>query len=243
MNDTFCWLTRLLVASLLTVGAEPSFASDPVDQTSNQTVQKAPGNSSSDLVLTNLLGWLPGDYTNTAVLQLASTHTAPSTALAADNDLLTTHFRRVDLPQFGDHVLFLEEYRGVEAIELERVRLYVFKVNHDSDSVELRLLNPKDSDALKGAHNDLDSLTGLTLADITIDRSVCTLSFSALPTGIIVGRMTSGACDVGNTWVDYELHVGLDGHWVCYNRRSKLNDAITWQLIPPLPCVLMSRIN
>jgi len=242
MNNTICSLICLLFASLLTVTAEPSFASDPTDPTSNQVVQKTPSNSNADQVLKHLLSWLPGDYTNNAMLQLPVSHTAPSSALAADNDLLTTHFRRVALPQFGDHVLFLEEYRGAEAIELERVRLYVFKVN-DNESVELRLLNPKDSDVLKGAHNDLDSLTALTLADITIDRSVCTLSFSALPTGTIVGRMTSGACDVGDTWVDYELHVGPEGHWVCYSRRSKLDDAITWQLIPPLPCVLMSRID
>lgn len=187
-------------------------------------------------LLSTLLQWLPGDYTNAAALRLPRIH-----GEAGDSDRLTTYIRRVELPMFGTDVLFLEEYRGAEESAQERVRLYVFETS--TDAVRLRLLNPKDPEALRGARHDLRRVRALTPADVTVDRTVCTLAFARLTSGVIVGRMKSHACDVKASWVDYELHVGPNGHWVCYSRRAKHDDAVAWQLIPPLPCVLMSRVD
>jgi hypothetical protein len=188
-------------------------------------------------VLANLMSWLPGDFNNAALLQLPSTQQSGESSGTADK-LLTTHIRRVTLPAFGDNVLFLEEYRGAD--HLERIRLYVFEPN-DNGSVRLRLLNPKDPQALQGARNTPDRLRALTPADVTTDRRACELNFSQHPDGIIIGRMTSGSCDLATDWVDYELHVGPQGHWVCYSRRTQQADTVAWQLVPQFPCVLMNR--
>ena len=225
---------KLLVSIIL-------LTSPLADIAQSQNPAMAPGAvvSSTD-VLAKLLQWLPGDYTNTATLGLPSINDAQA---VTDKDLLTTYIRQVELPRFGEAVLFLEEYRGAQANKLERVRLYVFEHELNSGQVTLRLRNPKEPEALKGARNNVHRLQALTLADVTVDRSACTLTFNALPNGTIVGRMQTRACDVPANWVDYELHVGPDGHWVCYSRRTDLNDTISWQSIPSLPCVLMSRVN
>ena len=194
----------------------------------------------ASVILSNLLQWLPGNYTNAAALELPSMH---NDGAPIDNDRLTTYIRSIDLPRFGENVLFLEEYRGAQARQLERIRLYVFEPDHAASVVGLRLLNPKDPEKLQGTHQDLSRLQALTLDDVTVDRSACTLAFTTMPSGIIVGRMSSGQCDRDSNWVDYELHVGPNAHWVCYTRRSILNDTITWQLVPPLPCVLMNRTD
>lgn len=188
-------------------------------------------------VLANLMRWLPGDFDNAAMLQLPPTQ-EPGEPAATTDKLLTTYIRQVTLPAFGAHVLFLEEYRGTD--HLERIRLYVFETNNNG-SVRLRLLNPKNPQALQGARSNPNQLLELTPADVTADRPACELNFAQGSDGIIVGRMASGSCDRSTTWVDYELHVGPQGHWVCFSRRTQQADTVAWQLIPQFPCVLMNR--
>lgn len=187
--------------------------------------------------------WLPGDYGNQGSL-LAGQSAATSDDLIIDESQnLTTYIRRVELPLLGEHVLYVEEYRGEGEQTLERVRLYALSLNEHSGSVQMLVTNPNDPKALMGAHNDLSRVRALGRDDLTIDNEGCRLSFQALAGDYIVGQMRHQGCRFQSQWVDYEMQVAKSGHWVCYSRRRQSDDAITWQLVKNYPCIHMGRLQ
>jgi hypothetical protein len=192
------------------------------------------GAVSQQAMLEQLAKYLPGDYSNDALTRLLN-------RAGDDQDVLRTHIRPVSLPQFGERVFFVEEYRGRRSTRLERIRLYVLKADADGEGVNMLVLNPKAPEALAGAKDDLSRLNAMTWGDLTQDRPACALRFAAAPTGALVGRMNHRACDFREQWVDYELHVSASQHWVCYSRRSLQDDRVIWQAVVSQPCVLMSR--
>jgi hypothetical protein len=188
---------------------------------------------SSEVVMGRLMAWLPGDYRNEAPIGAERSDDAAAH--------LQTHIRAVDLPQLGQSVLYVEEYRGRAAPRLERVRFYVFESARDGTAVKMLVLNPKRPERFSGARHDLSRLQALTSDDLTVDRPGCALQFSVFASGAIAGRMQHRACDFAGQWVDYELQVSAQNHWVCYSRRSLVDDRLMWQFVPSQPCVLMTR--
>lgn len=180
----------------------------------------------SEGVLGLLLRDLPGDYRSQNVVA---------------QNRLTTHIRRVDLPWLGEHVLYLEEYRGAGSGDLERIRLYRFSDDPAKGRVRLRLWNPLDPEALRGGYLDLARIEALVAADLRPDRAECELNFRQTPAGNVAGRMNYRRCTLPGEWVDYELYADSRGHWVCYSRRSLADDHVVWQLVSGRPCVFMAR--
>ena len=204
--------------------------------------EKSAPTQAAAALIDRLLNWLPGDYSNRAFLLANHRPDKPAAeAGTADSDMLTTYIRPARNPVLGRNLLFLEEYRGADVQTLERVRLYKLEVSDDGRGVEMLVLNPKDPVALRGARDDPARVEALSAAALRPDNPGCILHFHAGPEASIVGRMAYRGCRLAEQWVDYEIHVASDGHWVCYSRRQLASDAISWQLVPGFPCIFMAR--
>lgn len=184
----------------------------------------------ADQILKRLETWLPGVYTNA---QQVTGHDNDAGAFA-----LTTIIKPLINPAFGDNLYYLEEFRDNDPQAVTRIRIYQFK--EVDGLVQLRLLNPTDAAALQGDHATLAKAAQLTDADISPDRDACLLYLSSYNTDL-VARMTSRACDVQNTWIDYELIIDETGTWTCFARRSKNDDRLVWLQMPSFPCVRQTR--
>ncbi len=174
--------------------------------------------------------WFPGTYTN--IIQLAN-HDGTGEAFA-----LTTIVRPLNNPALGNALYYLEEFRDNDPEAVTRIRIYSFTT--ENSGVRLRLLNPIDIDALKGSHTDLSQVEKLTPQDIKLDHYACMLDVTNYD-GTLVARMRYRACDVRETWNDYELIIDHAGSWTCYARRLQSDDSLAWLQMPAFPCVRQQR--
>lgn len=228
MQTTLNLLSGLLVAALLAGGvllpgearAQPAH----IPKVPNQEVPP-PGQ-----ILQQLEGWLPGIYTNADQLSGYEGN--------ADAHALTTIIKPLTNAALGENLYYLEEFRDNDPKALTRIRIYEFMAV--DDRIRLRLLNPTDTDALQGDHATLAKATVLTHDDITPDRASCLLDLTSY-NGTLVARMAHQACDVRDTWVDYEWIIDPAGTWTCYTRRMKHDDSLTWLQMPAFPCIRQTR--
>lgn len=130
-----------------------------------------------------LTAMLPGVYDNPA--QVAADPKMPR---------LTTYIRKVNAPQFGEHVLYVEEIRNGDANNIARIRLYRFTAEDNAGTIRMHLINPADVDKLKGAHKDLKRVEALTAADVRSDRSLCDVLLKRSGNGF-AGAMKPKSCD------------------------------------------------
>lgn len=222
MNFILGLLVTALLAALNTGGAvaQPTH----IPHVPHQDILPA------DQILKRLETWLPGTYTNAKQVK---GHEDDEGAFA-----LTTIIKPLTNPAFGDNLYYLEEFRDNNPTAIIRIRIYAFTVV--DDQVQLRLLNPTDTEGLQGDHLTLAKAARLTHADISPDRDACLLYLSTYNDNL-VARMTSRSCDLPDTWVDYELIIDETGTWTCFARRQKSDDRLAWLQMPSFPCVRQTR--
>ena len=173
----------------------------------------------------------PGTYTNAAQLATAEGQ--------AEAFALTTIVKPLNNPALGETLYYLEEFRDNDPDAVARIRIYSFMT--EESGVRLRLLNPTDVKALHGTHADLSRAEKLTLEDIHLDREVCMLDMTSL-SDTIVAQMRYQACDVRDTWMDYELIIDHTGTWTCYARRLQSDDSLSSLQMPAFPCIRQQRV-
>jgi CpeT/CpcT family (DUF1001) len=76
-------------------------------------------------------------------------------------------FRRVDLPAFGPHVFYVEQYLEGDPARIYRQRLYVMSIDEAENAIRLTIHIPTNPEPLRGAHLDVSKLGGLTPAQTT----------------------------------------------------------------------------
>lgn len=127
-------------------------------------------------------------------------------------------FRRVDLPAFGAHVFYVEQYLNGDPAQIYRQRLYVMSVDAGRGAIRLAIHIPRQPEGLAGAHLDPTLLARLTPADMTTYPG-CDV-FWRRQENQFVGSMDEGACRIvssrsGRTLiVSDDLVLSADGIWI-----------------------------
>jgi hypothetical protein len=183
-----------------------------------------------DTQLKLLLSWLPGDYDNNEQI-VRQSGGGLSPTVNGPVGRVHSLFRAVAAPQFGEHVVYLEEYRNNDPAQVVRIRLYTFAVDEAQGAIRMKLLNPRDQKTLVGADGDIGRIARMTLADVTPDRDVCIVWLRWVG-GQFDGNMTPRACDRGKEYVDYRVAIGPRYHWVKARMRSLKDDRIVSQALP-----------
>lgn len=144
-------LFRLLGLFMLFCCVTDSFATDQ-----NGVLDK-------DLMV--LMAWFPGEYDNQEQVYFEDELDVPE-----DLRHERTHhiFHRVDLPNFGENVIYVQQYTDDNPDNIYRQRIYVFKPDYQEQAVRLVIHNPKDPKALVDAHLDPTKLEGLSPDDTRV---------------------------------------------------------------------------
>lgn len=187
--------------------------------------------SDFDAQLKLLTEWLPGDYDNNEQIVRQS---GGGLAQPTTKPFFRVHtiIRRVNMPEIGDHVFYLEEYRDNDPTKFTRIRLYKFTVDLEAQAIRLHLVNPLKPESLVGAHKDLAKVEALKLSDMRVDRDLCDVLIR-WEGNQFRGSMKPKSCDrPDKLWVDYTLTIGPKHHWVRNRARAPQTDAVAWEFAP-----------
>ena len=177
-----------------------------------------------------LLEWLPGDYDNNEQI-VRQSGGGLSPTVNGPVGRVHSLFRAVTAPQFGEHLVYLEEYRNNDPRQITRIRLYTFAIDPAKGAIRVKLLNPVDQKTLIGSQGDLRAITQATDKEIKPDRDNCILWMRWVG-GQFEGSMTPRACNIGKNYVDYQLVVGPRYHWVKTKIRALKDDAVVSESTP-----------
>lgn len=162
-----------------------------------------------------MLEWFEGRFDNDREVFFAEAAGIPE---EGRNGRIHSIFARVDLPAFGEHVFYVEQYSGNDPDNIYRQRIYTFTADHDANAIRLDIHAPIDVAALRGAWRDPSLLAGLTPA-ATISYPGCEVYWRRRENQF-VGETVRGACVVesrqsGRTLViEDDLVLTPDAIWI-----------------------------
>ena len=116
-----------------------------------------------DLIL--LTDWFEGDFDNEEQIWFQNLQGDALPAEDRHQRIHTIH-RRVDLPQFGNNVFYIEEYLDNDPKNIFRQRIVIFST--DGQTRQIRMSSPaiKDGEKYHGAQQDPSVLASLTQEDL-----------------------------------------------------------------------------
>jgi CpeT/CpcT family (DUF1001) len=132
-----------------------------------------------------------GSYDNRRQTRPEATQGKPA------NEALRVEMRRVELPAFGQHVIYVEWQSLDDATKVVRQRIYVPRIDESERTLRVGLyIWPADRaefiERTRGAHLDPTRLIGVTPADM-VDLGDCDLRFRRRGP-VFEGAMRRGAC-------------------------------------------------
>lgn len=177
------------------------------------------GNAQAEAVLNAdlelLISWFEGRFDNDREVFFAEEAGIPE---EGRNGRIHSIFRKVDLPAFGEHVFYVEQYAGGDPQNIYRQRIYRFVADAEANAIRLDIYAPDDAASLRGAWRDPSLLDGLTPAD-TVSYPGCEVYWRRRENQF-VGETVRGACVVqsrqsGRTLViEDDLVLTPDAIWI-----------------------------
>ena len=135
------------------------------------------------------LSWFEGAFDSGEQVAFADELGIPKDAVP---ERIHSIFKRVDLPAFGEHVFYVEQYLDGDPSKIYRQRLYSFSLDPDEQAIKLVIHIPSDTKALVGAHNDPSKLAGVT-PEATRTMPGCDVFWQRRGDAFL-GYMKPGAC-------------------------------------------------
>ncbi len=161
------------------------------------------------------LGWFEGAFDSGEQVAFAAELGIPADAVP---ERIHSIFRRVDLPAFGEHVFYVEQYLDGDPSKVYRQRLYAFALDEPAQAIRLTIHVPPDPKAIAGAHREPARLAGLTPAAAPSPPG-CEVYWRRRGDAFI-GSMRPGACRIvsqrsGRTIVvSDDLYLDEDELWI-----------------------------
>ncbi len=184
--------------------------------------------SKSDIA--TIMDWWAGDFNNDAQIAALEAAGEPIWIRGTKEGLgghlpVSSRYRVVDMPAFGENVLYLEERTfGKDDGDQYRQRIYTIDYNAETDTVAVKLWYFKDRDTYWGAWNDLSQITALTPDDFSALPDPCDLIVTKTPENRY--EMTMTECIFGTSQFDYQVSLGADSFWY----RDKILNAETGEI-------------
>ncbi|MEO9467988.1 chromophore lyase CpcT/CpeT [Parasphingorhabdus sp.] len=171
--------------------------------------------------LNTIMKWWGGSYNNDR--QLTALAAAGKPIWRVDDTgkgghiEVTSHYRAIDLPEFGDHVIYVEETKHGDPENIFRQRIYALSID-DADQVRVKLWYFNDKKKYVGAWKDLSRLKGLTKEEMFPLQDDCDLLVKKQGDKYHM-PMGDKACVFGKNYFSYQVLLGEDSFWF----RDKIN--------------------
>jgi len=188
--------TAAAPAAAPAAAAAPAQAAPSAKDPSALTTTFAPGSPQAALTqaelerdFRQLLEWFPGEWDNQEQVGFAEDQGVPE---PARHERIHSIFARVELPEFGKDVFYVQQYTDDDPAKIYRQRIYSFSADWAERAVRLDIFTPKAPAKLVDAHLDPAKLKGLTKKDVTV-RPGCEVWWRRQANQFI-GNMKPGAC-------------------------------------------------
>lgn len=162
-----------------------------------------------------LMQLFPGRYDNHNQVMFAEEAGVPEDSR---HERVHHLFLPVELPAFGEHVLFVQQYQDNDPQNVYRVRLYSFVPDYEENAIRLAIWRPADQEAVVDAWQDPERLAGLSPAAFT-NVPGCDV-FWVREADHFRGYMNEGACviesrrDGRKIVIDDDLLLTRDEIWI-----------------------------
>lgn len=137
---------------------------------------------------------------------------------------VTSHYIRLDRPDLGDNVLYVEEYRDGDPNEVYRQRIYTLTIDEVEQVIRVTLSNFKDRQKYRGAYRDISKLVDLTPEDLQPFPPICDLLVEQRGNRYHM-PMAEDACAFGGQAFAYEAVVTGDQFWF-RDKITRLEDRV-----------------
>ncbi len=194
-------------------------------------------NSSIDQRLTSqeiadlTMKWWPGDYNNAEQISFLKEDGAPIWKEGQHEDgqtfgghlPVTSYYRTIDIPAFGEKVLYLEEFTFND--NPYRQRLYTIKVDQE-DKVRVKLWYFPDKTTYANAWKNLSEVSKLTPDDMSPLPDSCDLIVHQQDDNRLHMMMPKDQCKFGKNIFDYQVSLSAEDFWF----RDRIVDAETMEI-------------
>ncbi|HNU07438.1 MAG TPA: chromophore lyase CpcT/CpeT [Pyrinomonadaceae bacterium] len=137
------------------------------------------------------LTWFDGRFDN-----FAQTVEEKDSKAEFPHERIHSIFKRVDLPQIGEYVFYVQQFMDGDETKIYRQRLYVFTISKAEKAIELKINTFADEKAVMNAHLDPAKLRGLTADKLDAPKG-CEVYWRLNATrDKFEGSMKPGACRV-----------------------------------------------
>jgi len=115
-----------------------------------------------------------------------------------------SHYIKMDLPEVGDNVLYVEEYRNQSPDSIYRQRIYTIAADDSTGIVKVKMWTFKDKKKYVGAWKDPSSLNGLRKDEISVYPEICDLLVSRIDNKYQM-KFNDKDCAFGDKCFNYEV--------------------------------------
>ena len=129
-------------------------------------------------------------------------------------------FKKVDLPQIGKNVFFVQQYADADESKVYRQRLYNFTINKQEKALQLTIYTFDDEMKYRNSHTDATKLNGLIMANLATTAG-CEVYWKLNDTrDKFAGYMKKDACKVvskrsgKNIIITDDLFLTKDEIWI-----------------------------
>jgi hypothetical protein len=171
------------------------------------------GRSAEDLRL--FTQWFEGRFDN-----YAQYYNDKETKVEHPHEHIHSIFKRVNLPELGKDVFFVQQYLDGDENKVYRQRLYIFTPDEKENAIKLIIYSFDDEKKYRDAHLDESKLKGLTMANLSTVPG-CEVFWKVNETrDKFVGYMKKDACRVvskrtGKTIIiTDDLYLTKDEIWI-----------------------------
>ncbi|MEP3226797.1 MAG: chromophore lyase CpcT/CpeT [Parasphingorhabdus sp.] len=212
MGQRFKTAVASLSCAVLTVGCTATGDTKTADNV-------APSSSQQDL--NTIMLWWNGSYNNDRHLAALAVQGKP--IWRADGSgkgghiEVTSHYRSIDLPEFGSHVIYVEETKHGEPDNIFRQRIYTLSID-ERDQLRVKLWYFNDKKKYVGAWKNLSKLSDLTKDQMFPLQDECDLLVKKQGDKYHM-PMADKACVFGDNYFSYQVLLGEQSFWF----RDKIN--------------------
>jgi len=139
-----------------------------------------------------MLSWFEGRYDN-----VEQTYFQKLLGVKEENRHERIHsiFKRVDLPEIGKNVYYVQQYIDNDPQNVYRQRIYIFEPVYDRNAIGLNIMSFKDAKAVLNAHEEPEKLAGLKMDDLSAMPAGCRVYWQRQANQFI-GFMDKDACRI-----------------------------------------------